>query len=118
MIVDLTRLTEEQLWGIQYARQTRNEQLEREIEGANSRNVFIVEQNKVRREDDQLPLEPVPTLYTDQSYADFMFVQQCDQWYTQLIAVKEQLVLNMARQLPKEQMEALLQQFGVPDVIK
>jgi hypothetical protein len=117
-MIDLTKLTQEQLWGVQYARQTRNEQLQGEIEGATNRNVWIKEQNAIRREEAQLPLEPVPTLYTDQSYADFIFAQQCNQWYSQLIAVKEQLVLNMARQLPKEQMEALLTQFGVPDVIK
>jgi len=92
-LIDLSQLTQEQLWGIQYARQLWNEGEFGELIGKR---------------------EPKTT----QEFADFAVRQLANQHYAALITKKESSVLAMARQLPQETIDALLLQYGVPDVIK
>lgn len=92
-LVDITKFTQEQLWGIQYARQLWNEGEFGELIGKRD------------------PL-------TTQEFADFALQQLANQKYAELIAKKEKMILEMARQLPQETIDGLLAQFNVPPVIK
>lgn len=97
-MIDLTQLTQEQLWGLQYAVLKANEP----IQAAN--------ENLPEGED------PKP-LFTDASYAEMVFKSACDSYYQQLIAHKKQNALTMFDALSPEQQAALVAQLGIPDVL-
>lgn len=117
-IVDLTSLTQEQLWGIQFGRQEANRPIVGEIQRVTAENDRITDSNSVLLPEHRKPLLPLPELFTDQSWADKQFVQIATAKYEELLRVKEQRVLEMARTLPPETIEQLLTQFNVPPVIE
>lgn len=87
--MDLSKLTQEQLWGLQYATQNHNASLSEEVE----------------------PL-------TVEQFTEKVVGEIANNHYQQLIQYKEQVALQMFRSLPTEQQEALVAQFQIPDVIK
>lgn len=97
-MIDLTQLSQEQLWGLQYAVLKANEP----IQSAN--------ENLPEGED------PKP-LFTDATYAEMVFKSACDSYYQQLIAYKKQNALTMFDLLTPEQQAALVAQLGIPDVL-
>jgi hypothetical protein len=87
--MDLTFLTQEQLWGLQYATQNHNAELPEGVE----------------------PL-------TVEAFTENVIRDVAENHYRNLISYKEQLALAMFRALPPEEQEALIAQFQIPDVIK
>lgn len=117
--MELTALTQEQQWGIAYLVQVQNEQIEQQNTNIAQQNKSIEETNKRLPRDTELqPLLPLLELQTVESFINSKVVEVANQGYTQLIAVKEQTVLEMIRKLPTEQKEVLIAQFQVPDIIK
>lgn len=108
-MVDLTQLTQEELWGLQYARQTANEPIVQ-------KNVEIEARNAALPEGEQP--EPLEELLTDQTYITGVLRKACQSYYKNLIARKEQLALDMFRALSPEEQAALVQQFQIPDIIQ
>lgn len=88
-MIDLTQLTQEQSWGLE----------------------FVVQQlNEGKPEGEQ------PT--TVQEYADSVFKSACDSYYSQLLKHKKDMALAMFDALSPEEQAALVAQLGVPDVVK
>jgi len=87
-MVDLTQLSEEQNWGLEYAVQLQNENLP---------------------EEEQINVQD----FINQVVRDIG-----DNHYRNLIQYKESLALQMFRSLSKPEQEALVAQFQIPDVIK
>jgi hypothetical protein len=87
-MIDLTQLTREQLWGLQFATMQTNA---------------------------ALPEGSEPT--TPEAYAEVVFRQACDSYYAQLIQHKTQMALNLFNSLSPEQQEALVAQLQIPDVL-
>ena len=117
--MELTALTQEQQWGIAYLVQVQNEQIEQQNTNIVQQNKWIEENNKRLPRDTELqPLLPLLELQTVESFIDNKLVEIANQGYTQLVAVKEQMVLGMIRSLPTEQKEVLIAQFQVPDILK
>lgn len=97
-MIDLTELSQEQLWGLQFAVLKANE--------------------PIQASNESLPEgeDPKP-LFTDASYAAMVFKSACDSYYQQLIAYKKQNALAMFDSLTPEQQQALVDQLGIPDVL-
>jgi hypothetical protein len=106
MIVNLNELTQEQIWGIQYAKQLAN-------------NLIVAENERIENynatNDPNLPLLD---LLTDQTYIDGVVTKACDSYYNQLVSAKEAMALTLFRQLNPTEQQALLEQLQVPDVIE
>ena len=96
--VDLSQLTQEQLWGLQYATLQAN--------------------GPIQAANEALPEgeEPKP-LFTDASYAEMIFKSACDSYYQQLVEHKKKSALQMFDSLTPEQQAALVQQLQIPDVL-
>lgn len=104
-MIDLTQLTQEQRWGVDFATleankpiQSENEQIEKANETA----------------DEAKPLKP---LYAPQSYLEHVIRVACDSYYSQLVESKKKLALNLFDSLTPEQQQALVQQLQIPDVL-
>jgi|688.fasta_scaffold649362_1 hypothetical protein len=108
-MVDLTQLTQEEVWGIQYARQSANKPIQARNAEIEARNANLPEGSTP---------EPLEELLTDQQYIDGIVRKCCQSYYSQLIAEKEQLALNMFRSLSPEEQAALVQQFQIPDIVQ
>jgi len=103
-MIELTELSQTNLWGLQYARQVANEP----IKLANDALALLEDPNKPEPQE----------LYTDQSYAEFIFNGMCDSWFSEVRKMKMKSVVNMIESLSPEQQTALAVQFQIPDVIK
>lgn len=117
-LIDLTKLNQEQLWAIQWGVQTANEWRQQQITSAAQRNEFLTKENEKLLPEHQQPLEPVPELYTDQSWAD----EQIWGWVnSQLQAyqsrVKQNVEAKIAAMSLEERMQ-LMQQLAVEPVLK
>lgn len=97
-MIDLTQLTQEQQWGLQFVAMQANEP----IQAANEN----------LKEDE----EPKP-LYTPESYAEMVFRSACDSYYQQLVAFKKKKAEEMFNSMTPEQQAALVAQLGIPDVL-
>jgi hypothetical protein len=106
MIVNLGQLTQEQIWGIQYARQLANAPIAAE-------NARIEYQNA--QENTEIPLID---FLTDQVFIDNIVKKTCDSYFTQLIAYKEQMALDLFRALTPQRQEEILAELQIPDVIE
>lgn len=97
-MIDLTQLSQEQLWGLQFA---------------------VLQANApIQAANDALPEGEQPqALYTDASYAAFVFKSACDSYYQQLVDYKKKNALAMFDSLSPEQQAALVEQLGIPDVL-
>lgn len=88
-MIDLTKLTQEQSWGL----------------------AFVVQQLNEGKPEGEAPT-------TVQEYADNVFKSACDSYYSQLLAHKKSMALAMFDALSPAEQEALVAQLGVPDVVK
>jgi hypothetical protein len=97
-MIDLTKLTSEQLWGLQF--------------------VVLQANAPIQAANEALPEgeEPKP-LFTDASYAEMIFKSACDSYYQQLVEHKKKSALQMFDSLRPEQQAALVQQLQIPDVL-
>jgi len=93
-MIDLTKLTQEQRWGLAYANKLANEATASSGDQEN----------------------PVPAL-TDGQYAEKVFRAACDSYYANLIAFKKKLAMEVVDSLSPAQQDALLAQLNVPDVL-
>lgn len=96
-MIDLTKLTQEQQWGLSYALKLANE--------------ARVQQNL------SLPVANKLPMLTNSQYAESMFRSACDSYYTSLIDVKRKSAMEKFNALPPAQQAALLTQLQVPDVL-
>jgi len=99
-VVDLTKLTQEQMWGLEFVVSQRNAE--------------------IKAKNDAIPKgsEQEPTaLFTRSSYLETILKSACDSYYQQCLEYKEKTNLELAKQLPPETIQALLQQFGGKDAI-
>ena len=99
-MIDISKLTQEQLWGLEFV--------------VSQRNAEIKAQNDAIPENSEQ--EPKP-LYTRAGYLEFVIRSTCDSYYSECLKHKEQMATDAAKQLPAEALQALFQQFGVPDAV-
>ena len=99
-MIDISKLTQEQLWGLEFVVSQRNAEIK-------TRNDAILEKSKQ---------EPEP-LFTRAEYLESIIRLTCESWYGECLKFKEQMATNAAKQLPPETLQALFQQFGVPDAV-
>jgi hypothetical protein len=97
-VIDLTKLTQEQLWGLQF--------------------VVLQANAPIQAANEALPEgEELKPLFTDASYAEMIFKSACDSYYQQLVEHKKKSALQMFDSLRPEQQAALVQQLQIPDVL-
>jgi len=106
-MVDLTQLTQEQRWGVDYATLKANEPIAAE-------NERITQENASLPDDQKKALKP---LLTSQLYIDSVVRSACDSYYKQLIDFKKTNALAMFDALTPEQQAALVAQLNIPDVL-
>lgn len=99
-MIDLTKLSQEQMWGLEFVVSQRNAEIK-------ARNDAITEDSEQK---------PTP-LFTRSSYLEFVIKSSCDDYYRQCLAHKEKTNLDLAKQLPPEVIQNLLEQFGGKDAI-
>lgn len=87
-MIDTTKLTQEQQWGLTFAVKQLNDA---KAEGEND--------------------------VTPQEYAERVLRGACDSYYAQLIQYKTNSALAMFAAMPPEQQAALIAQLGIPDVL-
>lgn len=104
-MIDLTQLTQEQRWGVEFATLEANKPIIAE-------NEQIEKANETAEE----PKPPKP-LFTPQTYMEHVIGVACDSYYKQLIESKKKMALNMFDQLTPEQQAALVAQLQIPDVL-
>ena len=106
--MNLSDLTQEQQWGLAYEVKLLNDQVD-------AQNEQITNQNKyIPRDQPEIPLK---TKQTVEQYAMSKLAELGNNGYRQLLVYKEQQALNMFRALPAQQQAALVEQFGIPDVL-
>ena len=106
--MNLSDLTQEQQWGLAYEVKLLNDQVD-------AQNEQITNQNKyIPRDQPEIPLK---TKQTVEQYAMSKLAEMGTNGYRNLVAYKEQQALNMFRALPAQQQAALVEQFGIPDVL-
>lgn len=115
--IDLTQLTETQLQGVQYATKIANEPLIKQNEQITAENEKITADNVGKPENEQQALKELVTLYTEESYMEFVIRSTADSYYSALYQAKEENFKKTLSSLPPEQLAALAAQFGVPDVL-
>ena len=98
-MIDVTKLTQEQLWGLEFVVSQANAQIK-------SRNDAILDSDQ----------QPEP-LHTRAGYLEMVIRSACDSYYSECLKYKEQQSVNAAKQLPPEVLQTLFQQFGVPNAI-
>lgn len=106
--MNLSDLTQEQQWGLAYEVKLLNDQVD-------AQNEQITNQNKyIPRDQPEIPLK---TKQTVEQYVMARLGEMGNQGYARLISYKEQQALNMFRALPAQEQAALVEQFGIPDVL-
>lgn len=115
--IDLTQLTETQLQGVQYATKVANEPLIKQNEQITAENEKITAENKGKPEEEQQALKELVTLYTEESYMEFVIRGAANSYYSELYNTKKKLFEQTLSSLPPEQLATLAAQFGVPDVL-
>ena len=116
-LIDLTQLTETQLQGVQYATKVANEPLIKQNEQITAENEKITADNEGKPEDEQQALKELVTLYTEESYMEFVIRGAADSYYSELYNTKKKMFEQTLSSLPPEQLAAFAAQFGVPDVL-
>lgn len=104
-MIDLSQLTQEQQWGVEYACLEANKPIQAENEATEKANETADEQ------------KPLKALYTPASYLEHVIRVACDSYYSQLVESKKKLALNLFDSLTPEQQQALVQQLQIPDVL-
>lgn len=104
-MIDLSQLTQEQQWGVEFATLEANKPIQAENEQIEKANETA---------DEAKPLKP---LYTPASYMEHVIRVACDSYYSQLVESKKKLALNLFDSLTPEQQQALVQQLQIPDVL-
>ena len=104
-MIDLTQLTQEQQWGVEFATLEANKPIQAENEATEKANETA---------DEPKPLKP---LYTPASYLEHVIRVACDSYSAQLVESKKKLALNLFDQLTPEQQAALVAQLHIPDVL-
>lgn len=107
-MVDLSQLTQEQVWGVEYACLKANEPI-------------VAENERITQENTNLPAgqspKPLKDLFTSQSYIDGVLKSACDSYYKQLVEYKKQKALTMFDALSPAEQAALVAQLNIPDVL-
>ena len=104
-MIDLTQLTQEQQWGVEFATMEANKPIITENEATQKANETV---------DEPKELKP---LYTPASYLEHVIRVACDSYYSQLVESKKKLALNLFDSLTPEQQAALVAQLHIPDVL-
>ena len=106
-MIDLTQLTQEQQWGVDFATLEANKPIVTENEQITASNASLPEADK----------KPLKELFTPQSYIESVIRSACDSYYKQLIDFKKKSSLQMFDSLTPEQQAALVAQLHIPDVL-
>jgi hypothetical protein len=96
-MVDLTKLSQEQKWGLSYATKLAND--------------ATIASNLGKPSGEQKPL------LTEQQYADSVFRGACDSYYASLLDFKKKNALQLFDALSPQQQAALVAQLQIPDVL-
>jgi hypothetical protein len=107
-MIDLTQLTQEQRWGVEYACMEANKPITTENEQITTSNSNLPEGEEAK---------PLKELYTPQTYLEYVMKSACDSYYKQLIDYKKKNALAMFDQLTPQQQAALVEQLNIPDVL-
>lgn len=107
-MIDLTELTQEQNWGVEYACMEANKPIQQE----NSQ----IEQANANLPEGESPKE-LKVLFTPQTYIESVIKSACDSYYKQLVEVKKKNALAMFDALSPAEQAALVAQLGIPDVL-
>jgi len=107
-MIDLSQLSQQQLWGVEYATLQANKPIIAENEQITSSNANLPEGESPK---------PLKELFTDQSYIESVIKSACDSYYRQLVDYKKQNALAMFDQLSPEEQDAIVSQLGIPDVL-
>ena len=106
-MIDLSQLTQEQRWGVDFACLEANKPIVTENEQITASNASLPEADK----------KPLKELFTSQSYLEHVIKSACDSYYKQLIDHKKKSALQMFDALSPEQQAALVAQLQIPDVL-
>lgn len=106
-MIDLTQLTQEQRWGVDFATLEANKPIQTENEQITASNASLPEADK----------KPLKELFTPQSYIESVIRSACDSYYKQLVDFKKKSALQMFDSLTPEQQAALVAQLHIPDVL-
>lgn len=107
-MIDLSELSQEQQWGVQYACMEANKPIQQENEQITQANANLPE--------GESPKE-LKELFTDQTYLEHVIKSACDSYYKQLLEVKKKNALAMFDALSPAEQAALVAQLGIPDVL-
>lgn len=107
-MIDLTQLTQQQQWGVEYACMEANKPIQQE----NTQ----IEQANANLPEGESP-KPLKDLFTPQTYMEHVIKSACDSYYSQLIEVKKKNALAMFDALSPAEQAALVEQLGIPNVL-
>jgi len=107
-MIDLSQLSQQQLWGVEFATLQANKPIIAENEQITSSNANLPEGEEAK---------PLKDLFTSQSYVESVIRSACDSYYKQLFDYKKQNALAMFDALSQEEQDALVAQLGIPDVL-
>ena len=106
-MIDLSQLTQEQRWGVDFATLEANKPI-------------VTENEQITASNASLPVgeqKPLKDLFTSQSYLEHVIKSACDSYYAQLVEFKKKSALQMFDALSPEQQAALVAQLQIPDVL-
>ena len=110
-MIDLSQLTQEQQWGVEFATLEANKPIVTENEQITASNASLPEADK----------KPLKELFTPQSYLESVIRSACDSYYAQLVAHKKKTVEQTFDSLSPEQqafvIHAMQQYIPIPDVL-
>jgi len=106
-MIDLSKLTQEQRWGVDFATLEANKPIVTENEQITASNASLPDADK----------KPLKQLFTAQTYIESVMRYACDSYYKQLIEFKKKNALAMFDALTPEQQAALVAQLQIPDVL-
>jgi hypothetical protein len=107
-MIDLSQLTQQQLWGVEFVTLQANKPIQAENEQIEQSNGNLPEGEEAK---------PLKDLFTAQSYLESVIRSACDSYYKQLLDYKKQNALAMFDALSAEEQAALVAQLGIPDVL-